>query len=217
MDPFANIILYGLFAVFLIVGLVVYERTGMRLGGVVVLPLLVLYALIDVTVLAVFAGASVLTLGIGNYIASRSLWYGRRIFILFLILGVISSVAVRAVWVPEVGPFALAILPGLFAYNLHREGNYFAGISNFAFWLGMCLSGATFFLAWFHGVIDVPGTQPVSAWLNEKLAPIPTVVGSILGPAASDAWLQLNVDQLGAAGGSVAAATEAAGPGGDAE
>lgn len=146
---------YLLFAAFLVVGLLAYERRGLRLGGVVVLPLLLVYALFDLQALAVFTLATVLVLLLGHWLHHRTLVYGRRLFILYLLLSVAATALVKVFIGTTFGPFTIAILPGLFAYNLHREGDYARGLTAFSLWLaGLLMVGLG--ILWATGLRDPP-------------------------------------------------------------
>jgi hypothetical protein len=129
-------------AVFLMAGLFIYERTGLRLGGVLVLPLLLVYALFDFNILIVFGISALVTLWIGTAVFRRSLLYGRRLLYVFLVVGILATLGARLFIQTEMEGFVLAILPGLFAYNLHREGDYVAGASAFLFWFGILMMAA---------------------------------------------------------------------------
>jgi hypothetical protein len=133
------ILAWTLLAVFLVFGLIVHERTGLRLGGVLVLPLLLLYSLLDLTALAVFALAAIVALAVGHVLYRRTFLYGRRLLYVFLLAGIGATIVARAFIDTELGVFVLAILPGLFAYNLHREGNLLKGATAFAMGLGFLL------------------------------------------------------------------------------
>lgn len=130
---------WGLFVLFLLLGFLVYEKTGLRLGGILVLPLLVIYALIDLKILFVFGLAAAASFWSGHVVYRRTLLYGRRLLYVFLITGVLATAAFHRMVPTDFGVFILAILPGLFAYNLHREGRYIEGFAAFAFWLGVLL------------------------------------------------------------------------------
>lgn len=130
---------WGLFILFLLVGFLVYEKTGLRLGGILVLPLLVIYALIDLKILIVFGLASAFSFWSGHIVYRRTLLYGRRLLYVFLTTGILATAAFHSMVPTDFGVFILAILPGLFAYNLHREGRYVEGFAAFAFWLGVLL------------------------------------------------------------------------------
>lgn len=130
----------ALLALFLGVGLFCYDRWGIRLGGVLVLPLLLAYVIVDPNALWVFAFASTVSFAGGHVAYERTFVYGRRLLYLFLLLG-ITATLVALLWIPLRGETAMmALLPGLFAYNLHREGRYSAGLAAFLLWFAILLS-----------------------------------------------------------------------------
>lgn len=136
-----------LLGLFLIIGLLVYERTGLRLGGVLVLPLLLVYALFDLTILLVFSMATIAALIVGHLVYTQTFLYGRRLLYVFLIIGIAFSLVAREFVVTAATGFVVALLPGLFAYNLHREGRYVEGTSAFMMWFGLLLAGGVL-LTW---------------------------------------------------------------------
>jgi hypothetical protein len=160
VDPIPGFLAYGLLAVFLLVGLFVHERTGLRLGGAIVLPLLLVYTLFDLNVLVIFAFASLLAFLIGTVVHNRTLVYGRRMFILFLVLGVLATAIARLFIPTDVGGFALAVVPGVFAFNLHREGHYLRAASTFLLWFGLLLALGSLLLWMLGGRGDDPAAVP---------------------------------------------------------
>lgn len=140
---------WALMGLYLIIGLIIYERTGMRLGGVLVLPLLLLYALIDLRTLLVFALASGATFLVGWILISQTLAYGRRALYLFLLIGLIATALVNDLMGSPLTAMMLALLPGLYAYNLHREGTQVKGVASFmiAFALLLALTLVAFWAA----------------------------------------------------------------------
>jgi hypothetical protein len=125
------------------VGLILYERTGSRLGGVLVLPLLLLYALVDLSVLLVFSVGALASFVLGQFFYSHMLIYGRRLLYAFLLAGIGATMTAYAFIQPGSFGLVLAVLPGLFAYNLHREGRFLEGMSTFVIWFGLLLTAAT--------------------------------------------------------------------------
>jgi hypothetical protein len=134
---------FALMALFLAVGLFCYDRWGVRLGGVLVLPLLLSYVLRDINVLAVFGIAATASYAGGHLAYQRTFVYGRRLLYLFLLLG-IAATLVTLLWIPlQRETFVMALLPGLFAYNLHREGRVSTGLAAFLVWFALLLAIAT--------------------------------------------------------------------------
>ncbi|MFN2383033.1 MAG: poly-gamma-glutamate biosynthesis protein PgsC/CapC [Gemmatimonadota bacterium] len=141
-----------IFTLYIIGGFLAYERWGLRLGGVLVLPFLALYAIDDLAVLLLFAVASLVTFFGGEVVHRTFLIYGRRMLTAFLILSVWSSFAGNAVLhVSQQGIF-MPLLPGLFAYNLHRKGRPLWNTALFIGWLLIFLL-ATFAVLWLAGVL----------------------------------------------------------------
>jgi hypothetical protein len=124
-------IAWALLGLYLVAGLIVYERTGMRLGGVLVLPLLLVYALLDLVTLLIFAVATATTYLLGNLIIGQTLAYGRRALYLYLLLGLVATFCSNLLFGSPLAGFMLALLPGLYSYNLHREGTNLKGVSAF--------------------------------------------------------------------------------------
>ncbi len=119
VNPF---LIYGVFGFFVVAGLVAYERWGLRLGGVLVMPYLVLYAAFDLGVLLLFAVAAAATFAIGEVIHRTTLIYGRRMLIALVLVSLVMSSLANVVFDVSMSGVFLPILPGLYAYNLHREG-----------------------------------------------------------------------------------------------
>ena len=130
---------FPMFGLWLLVALYVYERTGSRLGGVLVLPFLVLYTLHDVVALPVFAIAAVLSYATGEALQRWTLLYGRRLLVGFLLTSLLFSGLLQVVLPVDFETIFLPILPGLFAYNLHREGRPLWGALVFTGWLLVAL------------------------------------------------------------------------------
>lgn len=168
----------ALLGVFILLGLLVYERRGLRLGGVLVLPLLVSYALLDLAVLPVFGMAAAVAYGTGEAVHRRTLLYGRRVFVVFLLLGVVSMVAAEFLLGLHQGGLLMALLPGLFAFNLHREGTPARSSGLFLVWLGVfVLLGAGALLAL---GIETPGTRVLGPPLIAALLAIDHSFGGAL-------------------------------------
>jgi len=139
------------FTLYIIGGFLAYERWGLRLGGVLVVPFLTLYALDDLAVLLLFAAASLVTFFGGEVVHRTFLIYGRRMLTAFLVLSVWSSFGGNLLLqVSQQGIF-MPLLPGLFAYNLHREGRPLWNTALFIGWLLIFLL-ATFAVFWLAGV-----------------------------------------------------------------
>lgn len=102
---------------------------GYRLGGVVVVPLLVVYTLINFANLPIFLlGTAIAYVGV-SYVQHRWLVYGRRLLLMSIIIGMVIPVVLfvfpdilgdNAPVVTEI-EFLGSILPGIAAYNFYRE------------------------------------------------------------------------------------------------
>jgi hypothetical protein len=106
----------------LALGLFFYEQFGERLGGVMVLPLVTAYGLFDVRILAGFSLGAVATYGVGELVIRRTLIYGRRLLYVYILAGMVLTAAALALVGVSTSGIALIVLPGIFAFNLHREG-----------------------------------------------------------------------------------------------
>jgi hypothetical protein len=149
---------YLLFAAYVVAGLWAYERWGLRLGGVLALPYLVVYALEDLRVLLLFGLASAVTYLGGEAIHRYTLIYGRRMLVAFLLLSLVASYVFNALLSVSVTGVFLPVLPGLFAYNLHREGRPVWHIALFIGAVSFALL-VTFALLTITGVVDSPVEQ----------------------------------------------------------
>jgi hypothetical protein len=117
----------------LVLGLVAYERFGMRLGGVLVLPLLTAYTLFEPRLVPVFVGAAAIAYFAGKLVQRNTLVYGRRLLYTYIGLGLLASSALIYLTGIGVAGIALAVLPGIFAFNVHREGKPMRSVGQFAF------------------------------------------------------------------------------------
>lgn len=112
----------------LLAGIVAAQLRGLRLGGVIVVPLLAVYCLRSFATFVV-----VLTSAVGAYAAlaivkRRHFVYGRRLFVLSVLVGAVVPVLILefvALWTGRTVPlteadFLGSILPGIAAYNVHR-------------------------------------------------------------------------------------------------
>lgn len=117
----ADILPYAALVLSLLVGLWFYERRNWRLGGVIVLPLLVYYSLQDLMLLVIFIIATAGALLSGMVLRRRTLIYGRRLLYAYLISGIIVGGTASLLIGPSYDGVIITVLPGIFAYNLHRE------------------------------------------------------------------------------------------------
>lgn len=122
-----DVVTLVLLGTFLLLGLVAYERYRWRLGGVLVLPFLVMYSIGKPILLVVFAVSAAVTFLAGEFLHQRTLLYGRRLLVTHLVVALTASYATAfALGVAE-SSIIFPLLPGLFAFNLHREGRPIRG------------------------------------------------------------------------------------------
>lgn len=107
-------------------GIALVESTGLRMGGVIVVPLLALYTLHTVATLPLFLlSVGVAIVGVGE-LHDRTLIHGRALLLSSLVIGAVVPLLATAVFnvvgVPAVSEIAFVstILPGLAAYNYHQ-------------------------------------------------------------------------------------------------
>lgn len=188
MSGFAMV---ALLAVFIGIGLLAYERYGLRLGGVLVLPLLLLYAVADAMVIPLFLAAAAVTYLIGEVIHRLTLLYGRRLFVVYLI----ASLAVTYFMSTAIGGIGhghlFPLLPGLFAFNLHREGRPIRGAIAFVGWMGLFAMVGVVVLSFVQGTpafadplpVPFPG-EPVPTELGDAFCGTLTTVNGAIGDTA---------------------------------
>lgn len=113
----------------LLIGAWVATTRGYRLGGVVVLPLLVVYTLINLASLPIFLLSAALAYVGVDQVQRWRLVYGRRLLLTSIVIGMTVPVAIflsfdvlRGEELTITGlEFMGGILPGIAAYNFHRE------------------------------------------------------------------------------------------------
>jgi gamma-polyglutamate biosynthesis protein CapC len=109
----------------LVVALLWAEITGLLPGGIIVPAFLALYLGQPLRVAATIA-AALLSLACYKLLAERLLLFGRRRFVLLVLLGGVFGQLWLVVW-PHLGPASLDlrvvgwIIPGLLANNLERQ------------------------------------------------------------------------------------------------
>lgn len=113
----------------LLLGIGIVQRTGLRVGGVIVVPLLAVYSLYTIAALPLFVLSTVIAyIGVG-LIRNRTLIHGRQLLLASLGVGVtvpLISTVVFEIWplfdsLAEIA-FIGTILPGIAAYNFHKIG-----------------------------------------------------------------------------------------------
>ncbi|APX96872.1 poly-gamma-glutamate biosynthesis protein PgsC/CapC [Natronorubrum daqingense] len=111
----------------LVIGSIITQETGYRLGGVIVVPLLAVYSLYSFAALPLFLVSGVVAYYLVGIIRSRTLVHGRQLLVTSLLVGAIvpvGSFALFGSWnvfgsAVEIAFFG-AILPGIAAYNYHK-------------------------------------------------------------------------------------------------
>lgn len=120
------IMLFGLLA-----GVIGSQLAGLRLGGVIVVPLVTVYLLLNFATFPVFVlsvAAAYVSLWI---IKRRLLLYGRKLFVLSVVIGAVVPILVFGPLVDIAGidielsqiEFVGSVIPGIAAYNYHRIDN----------------------------------------------------------------------------------------------
>ncbi len=100
----------------------VYHRWGVRLTGIVALPLLALFALQSAVVVPIYVAGLGIVYLLTTEIHRRTLLYGRVLLGISIVVGMLAMlpVAIVAPVAPGVHLFFTAVLTGVGAYNLHR-------------------------------------------------------------------------------------------------
>jgi hypothetical protein len=124
METTAYIILFVGF----ILGYLFYELFKIRSGGVVAIPLLVIYTMYNLKIFFLILSLALLIFLLLELIFKNTAIYGRRLlYISFGTSIIITSVAVWLLKEPSPVVF-LTLVPGLMAYNFHREKNSSTGL-----------------------------------------------------------------------------------------
>lgn len=107
-------------------GFYLYEVKRFKVGGVIAIPILVIYTLQDMIILPIFIVSAVLCILVARLIAEKTLLYGRRLLYCFLAISIVATsiiIAATAQWfaplVQEMVVFT--IFPGIIAYNISKE------------------------------------------------------------------------------------------------
>lgn len=111
-------------------GFFMYEFTRYRAGGVIAIPILVLYGLEAPLTLPIFIYSICMCLLIGYIITEKTLIYGRRLLYLYLTVSILvtSFVFYFVLYYLDINLLSItigAIFPGLIAYNITREAYSF--------------------------------------------------------------------------------------------
>lgn len=101
---------------------------SLRMGGVIVVPLFVVYGLFDFLAFPAFLASVVIAYGVIGLLRRRTLLYGRQLFLAAILAGAVLPLVVlfgvellveRRVRVFEI-QFVGSVLPGIAAYNFQR-------------------------------------------------------------------------------------------------
>ncbi len=109
-----------------IFGFLLYEMTRYRIGGIVAIPIMVIYIMESPVLLPIFFLAIAICLAAVQIIAERTLFYGRRLLYLNLAVSIISTsimiFAVSSLFSMDLVSLTVGtIFPGIVAYNISRE------------------------------------------------------------------------------------------------
>lgn len=121
-----------------IFGYIIYELTRHRAGGVIAIPILVLYTMEAPIILPIFIYAIAMCILIGTIIQEKTLVYGRRLLYLYLTASIIctSSAFFFVMYLLDINLLAIsvgAVFPGLIAYNISRESySWKSGLNSIA-------------------------------------------------------------------------------------
>ena len=123
MEPIVQLIvlLFGF-----IFGYIIYELTRYRVGGVVAIPIMVIYTMDEPLMLPIFVFAIIICLLAVYIVTEKTLLYGRRLLYLNLAFSIIitSLIFFYADAILNMNFTALTvgtIFPGIVAYNISRE------------------------------------------------------------------------------------------------
>lgn len=109
-----------------VLGFYLYEVKRYKIGGVIAIPVLVIYALQDLRVIPIFVAAVIICLILARFLAERTLLYGRRLLYCYLAISIVatSAIAMLVASLAEIGlneMVIFTIFPGIIAYNISKE------------------------------------------------------------------------------------------------
>jgi hypothetical protein len=174
----------------LLVGVAATQRFGLRLGGVLTVPLLAVYTLRDATTLPVFLASIVVAYVAVDHVTKNTLLHGRPLFLVGIVAGMAASVvfygvAALAGAVVPVGAIELvgSVLPGIAAYNFHRQEGREMVVD-----AGASLATLAGLLGLGAGLVALVGGTPLATLSPPVLlAPTADVVGWMDVPAVAAA------------------------------
>jgi len=97
----------------------IYHYKKFRMGGVLVIPLLAIYTIKYPLMLLIVSFFSIIIFFMLKILMERFIIYGRRLLYLALFMGVILM-SIAFIWLNSFTWYSV-LLPGLIAYNYHRE------------------------------------------------------------------------------------------------
>jgi hypothetical protein len=109
-----------------IFGFYLYEVKRFKVGGVIAIPILVIYSLQDMLILPIFIVSTIACLVFARIIAEKTLLYGRRLLYCFLAISIIATSIIIAATSQLLDPLVqeiivFTIFPGIIAYNISKE------------------------------------------------------------------------------------------------
>ena len=120
--------IYLILFVGFVLGYLFYELFKIKAGGVLAIPLLVIYTVSDVTLFFLTLFIAAIIFFILEFIFKKTAIYGRRLLYLSFGLSIIiTSIAIALLKAPKAVIF-LTLIPGLIAYNFHKEKNSQSGL-----------------------------------------------------------------------------------------
>ena len=126
-----------------------YTKYKFRAGGVVVIPLLAVYTIKFPALIPTLLFISFVTFVALELLYHRLVIYGRRLMYLALTIGIIFTVILTPLFDSNLGWYTL-IIPGLIAYNVHRENNSPAHLAK-----SLLINTATYLLLIVIGIISL--------------------------------------------------------------
>ncbi len=124
MDAPIYLILFIGFAL----GYLFYEVFKIKAGGVLAIPLLIIYTISNVRLFFLTLFIAAIIFFILEMIFKKTAIYGRRLlYIGFGLSIILTSAAIVLLKAPKAVVF-LTLIPGLIAYNFHKEKNSPAGL-----------------------------------------------------------------------------------------
>lgn len=113
-----------------IIGFFLYTKFKFRGGGVIVVPILSVYFVKFPSLIPYMILISIITFFILEILYSKFIIYGRRLMYVSLFIGMILSLTLVFKF-GDIGWYGF-LIPGLLAYNFHREKN-----STTKYWLSL--------------------------------------------------------------------------------